>query len=263
MDVKEMFSLKGSNAIITGGTSPLGFAMAEGLAEAGARVVIAGRDEGKCREYAKKLSDITGVKTAGLKIDISSSEMIESCFETACKEIGCPDILVNNASFSAQGSLETMTDKEWQQGIDGTINGVFRCTGAVIRYMKKNKSSSIINIASMYGLVSPDPSIYGNSGFNNPSAYGAGKAAVIQFTRYCAVHLAGYGIRVNSITPGPFPGAAARENEDFMAALGQKVPLGRTGEPHELKGAVVFLSSRASGYVTGHNLVVDGGWTAW
>jgi gluconate 5-dehydrogenase len=129
--------------------------------------------------------------------------------------------------------------------------------------MRKNHYGVIINISSMYGIVSPDSRIYGDSGYNNPPDYGAGKAAIIQFTRYSACHLACDGIRVNTISPGPFPGAEVQQNKTFMSNLENRVPLGRIGRPDDLKGAVVFLASNASSYVTGQNIVVDGGWTVW
>jgi gluconate 5-dehydrogenase len=138
---------------------------------------------------------------------------------------------------------------------------VFRCTKLVLPFL--NDNASIINIGSMYGLVSPDPGIYGTTGLDNPGSYGAGKAAIVQFTRYCAVHLAPRKIRVNCISPGPFPDAAAQKNRTFLRALSRKVPLGRVGRPEEIQGAVIFLASAASGYVTGQNIIVDGGWTIW
>ena len=115
----------------------------------------------------------------------------------------------------------------------------------------------------MYGTVSPDPSIYGDSGYDNPPNYGAGKAAIIQFTRYMACHLAKDGIRVNSVSPGPFPSPEVQENKQFITNLEKKTPLGRIGQPYEIKGIVVFLASAASSYVTGQDIHVDGGWTSW
>ena len=178
------------------------------------------------------------------------------------KKFGRIDILVNNAFFCPWILLEEVSEKQWLEGLDGTINGVFRCTQAVIPYMKK-RGGSIINIASMYGIVSPDPRIYGNSGQNNPPGYGAGKAAIIQFSKYTACHLAGKNIRVNSISPGAFPNRNIQKNKKFISNLKNKIPLGRIGQPDEIQGAVVFLASDASSYVTGQNVVVDGGWTAW
>ena len=124
-------------------------------------------------------------------------------------------------------------------------------------------SGVLINIASMYGIVSPDPGIYGDSGFDSPANYGAGKAAIIQFTRYLACHYGRFGVRANTVSPGAFPSPEVQKNSLFMEKLCSKNPLGRIGKPEELKGVVIFLASQASAYVTGQNIPVDGGWTAW
>lgn len=265
MHVMEMFSLEGNTAIVTGGSGHLGSAMSEALAEAGANVVIASRNEKKCSDLAQSLNENYGIKSIGLELDISSRKMIRDCFKKACEMMGSINILINNAAFVANEDSEWTKQKHWERGIEGTIGGVFVCTQEILQYFDhdRNGYSSIINIASMYGLVSPDPNIYGDSGLDNPPIYGAGKAAIIQFTRYTACHLASLGVRVNCISPGPFPNPEIQNNHMFISNLERKVPLGRIGQPHELKGAVVFLASRASSYITGHNLVVDGGWTAW
>src|SRR5699024_8936918 len=121
----------------------------------------------------------------------------------------------------------------------------------------------IVDIGSMYGMVSPDPAIYGESGANNPANYGAGKSGVLQFTRYCAGHLAEKGIRVNSISPGPFPNPSTQTDEDFLRKLANKTMLKRVGKQHEIVGPIILLSSDAGSFITGENIVVDGGWTAW
>ena len=126
------------------------------------------------------------------------------------------------------------------------------------------QGGSIVNVSSMYGMVSPQPSLYAeHERFHNPPGYGAAKAGLLQFTRYAATHLAAKGIRVNALSPGAFPSPQVQRSEGFVRALEQRVPLGRIGQPEELGGAVVFLLSDASSYMTGHNLVVDGGWTTW
>lgn len=263
MDVMELFSLKGKVAIVTGGTGHLGSAISGALAEAGANVVIASRNEDRCRELAEALSKKHKIHVIGTGLDIRRMDIVRDCMRKVNDEMGAIDILINNAAFSKQGDIETMTEQDWLEGIDGTINSVFRCTQAVVPYMKAQKYGVIINISSMYGVVSPDPGIYGDSGYDNPPNYGAGKAAILQFTRYAACHLATKGIRVNAISPGPFPNPEVQKNQRFISNLKNKVPLGRIGQPYELKGAVVFLASEASSYITGQNIVVDGGWTAW
>jgi NAD(P)-dependent dehydrogenase (short-subunit alcohol dehydrogenase family) len=264
MKASELFSLKGLTALVTGGAGHLGSPICEVLSQAGARVVVASRNHDNCQQMAHKLQNENGVPAWGLSLDIQDSVSVRSCIDETIRLSGSLDILVNNAAFYAGMDLETMSEEEWLGGLDGTINHVFRCTQAVIPPMKQAKRGCIINITSMYGMVSPDPALYGDSGLGNPPNYGAGKAAVLQFTRYCACYLGRYGIRVNAISPGPFPNPQVQvEHPWFIDRLAAKNPMGRIGQSDELKGAVVYLASEAAAYVTGANLVVDGGWTAW
>jgi NAD(P)-dependent dehydrogenase (short-subunit alcohol dehydrogenase family) len=259
-----MFSLKGKVAVVTGGAGYLGTAISESLAQYGANLVIASRDLNKCKELSLLLSNKYGICARGIELDMCSADSVTHCMEVAQSEMGSIDILINNASSGKTSiSIEAVSESDWLKGIDGTINGVFRCTKAVIPYMRKNKYGVIINISSMYGIVSPDYRIYGDSGYNNPPDYGAGKAAILQFTRYSACHLAADGIRVNAISPGPFPSSEVQENKLFISNLENRLPLGRIGKPDDLKGAIIFLASDASSYVTGQNIIVDGGWTVW
>jgi gluconate 5-dehydrogenase len=156
-----------------------------------------------------------------------------------------------------------MSDEAWAKGVDGAVGTTFRCTREIIPYFEAVNGGVIVNFGSMYGVVSPDPSIYGESGQNNPANYGAGKAAVIQFTRYCAGHLANKNIRVNCVTPGPFPDPKKLPPEAFLKELRNKTMLKRVGVPDEIVGAVLYLASDAASFTTGANLIVDGGWTAW
>ena len=263
MNIQELFNLKEKVAIVTGGTGHLGSAISEALAEAGALVYATSSTEKKYKNVSSYFAPQFKGKIKGIQLDILSLDSIKNCFSQIVEDSGRVDILINNASHLPVGKFHDITDEDWKNGIDGTINGVFRCTKEVTPIMEKNQEGSIINIASMYGEVSPDPSIYQGSGYDSPPHYGAGKAAIIQFTRYAAIHLAKKGIRVNAISPGSFPKPEVQQNSDFINNLKNKVPLGRVGNPVELKGAIVFLASKASSYVTGENLHVDGGWTRW
>jgi NAD(P)-dependent dehydrogenase (short-subunit alcohol dehydrogenase family) len=264
MKTSQLFSLKGRTALVTGGSGHLGAAICEALSQSGARLVLASRNQEKCQKLAQRLQEENDVPTWGLTLDIQDQSSVRSCMEETVSLAGGLDILVNNAAFYAGMDLETMTEEEWLHGMDGTINHVFRCTQAVIPIMKNANGGCIINITSMYGMISPDPNVYGDSGLGNPPNYGAGKAAVIQFTRYSACYLGRYGIRANSISPGPFPNPQVQADHPwFIDRLAAKNPMGRIGQPEELKGAIAYLASDASAYVTGANLVVDGGWTAW
>jgi len=259
MNVKQQFDLTGKISVVTGASGHLGVAISEALIESGSMVYAVGRN----RKGLEKLSERFSQSVKINLIDISSEKSVKDCFEKIEKETGKIDILVNNASNLPVGNLQNISDNEWKLGMDSTINGVFRCTKQVIPIMEKNDSGSIINISSIYGEVSPDPKIYGTSGQNSPPQYGAGKAAINQFTRYCACHFAEKKIRVNAITPGPFPKNLISGNQEFMNKLKERIPLGRVGNPSELKGVIVFLASEASSFVTGENIHVDGGWSAW
>lgn len=263
MKTNDLFSLNNKIAIVTGGAGHLGYSISEVLAEYGCLVFIVSRhifeDDEKVFRLRKRFKE--QIRTA--VVDVGSTESIGKTYKEIVSEHEKIDILVNNAFYGSYGSLENMTEESWNKGIDGSINSVFRCTKEIIPTMKKLQSGSIINIASMYGTVSPCPEIYGDSGFDNPPNYGAGKAAIIQFTRYAACHLAKYGIRVNAVSPGPFPNEDVQKNKKFIANLIQKVPMKRIGQPFEIKGVIVFLASDASSFITGANIPVDGGWTAW
>jgi gluconate 5-dehydrogenase len=263
MKINELFDLKDQVAVVTGGSGYLGKFISEALAEAGANVFITSRDKNKSKKTAIDLQHKTSGQITGKTLDILDEQSIANCFDDIVSKTGGIDILINNAAHISTGTLESISNDDWIRGIDGTINGVFRCTKKVIPLMENSKNPSIINISSIYGVLSPDPSIYENSGYDNPPHYGSGKSAIIQFTRYAACHLANKGIRVNSISPGAFPKNEVQKNEDFIANLKRKIPLNRIGHPSELKGVIVFLSSKASSYITGQNIHVDGGWSAW
>jgi gluconate 5-dehydrogenase len=256
MKNKSGIPLKGKVAIVTGGYGHLGKSMALGLAEAGATVIVAGKYLSKFNSAFNGHDDIYYEK-----LDISSTASIKAAFRKISKKYGSLDILVNNACYRKGISPEKMTDKEWQFGIDGVLGSVFRCIREIIPYMKEH-GGNIINISSMYGVVAPDFRIYTNDpGFFSPPDYGAAKAGVIQLTKYYGTYLAKYDIRVNCISPGAFPSALVQKNLGFIKKLSGKNLLHRIGDPDELIGPVVFLASDASSYVTGHNLIVDGGWT--
>lgn len=258
--INDLFDLKGKIGLVTGGYGLLGRAISIGLSEAGATVVVAGRNGSKCLDMARELP----VSGAGIELDITNDESVKDCITYVKSEYGKLDILVNNAAQIVGGSLLEMTPSDFNGTLDGTLTSVFRLIQAAVPIMKGIKQgSSIINIASMYGMVSPDYRIYKNlPDVENPPDYGAAKAGVIQLTKYTACKLANLNIRVNSISPGPFPNEDIL-SQDFIHTLSSRTPMNRTAKPWEIKGSVVFLASGASSYITGHNLVIDGGWTIW
>lgn len=264
MDYKQLFDLTGKVCIVTGGTGYLGSANAKILKDFGATVVSADvrLEESRWEQEEKFEPDMKVI------CDIASSESIRNCFQEVYDKYGRIDVLVNCACFcGAHGKkswLEFMDDETWNTGVDGTLNSVFRGIREVVPFMKEQGGGSIINYCSMYGLVSPDLRVYGEDNpQRNPANYGAAKAGVDQLTRYAAADLGRYGIRVNAVTPGPFPNPANSKDMEFVDKLAYKTMLGRVGKNHEMAGVVLLLASDASSFMTGTNLVVDGGWTAW
>ena len=258
-----LFSLKNKVALVTGGAGHLGTAISEALAEYGAIVFVASRNASNSNRDIAKMRKRFKNRIQTVTLDVGSNESIHEVYRGIMAIHKRIDVLVNNAYFGAGCDLESMSDELWNQGIEGTINSVFRCTKHIIPIMKQTGKGSIINIASMYGMVSPNPEVYKGSSLGNPPNYGSGKAAIIQLTRYSACHLARYGIRVNAVSPGPFPNKNVQKNKKFISNLAKQVPLKRIGRPDEIKGITVLLASDASSFITGANFAVDGGWTAW
>ncbi len=261
MDYKKLFDLTGKVCIVTGATGYLGSENVKILKDFGATVVATDIRESETRwESQETYYDMF------IKLDISSTESFKACFKAVAEKYGHIDVLVNCAAFGAgygkDSNLEFMSDEIWEKGIDGSLHCVFRGVREIIPYMK-DSGGSIINYCSMYGLVSPDLRIYGDNPQKQPPNYGVAKAGVAQLTRYAAGALAEYNIRVNAVTPGPFPNPANAMDPDFNKALSNKTMLGRFGKAYEMAGAVLLLASDASTFMTGSNIVVDGGWTAW
>jgi len=252
-----MFSLTNKIALITGGYGHLGKTLTTSLRDAGASVIVCGRDENKFNRTFKERANIEFIS-----MDVSSLDSIQRACRRIVDKHEKIDILVNNAFYCKGQTPDTISEDEWQLGIDGVLNSVFRCTKAVVPYMKKQRSGNIINISSMYGVCSPDFKIYKeHTEFFNPPNYGVSKAAIIQMTKYYAAYYANKGIRFNCISPGAFPSGPAQKEKSFMRRLENKIPLGRIGKPEDLKGVVIFLASDASSYIVGQNIIVDGGWT--
>ena len=253
-----LFDMSDKTVLITGGYGYLGAVMAKGVSEFGARVVILGRSDDKFqRRFPAEGEGISFVEC-----DISDSNSIKQAYSIVSEIHNSLDVLINNGIYFRGNDPMHVSDKDWNFSIDGALNSAYRCLREAGPYFKRQKFGSIINISSMYGIVSPDFSVYKDAPDSlNPPHYGAAKAALIQMTKYFAHYLGPWNVRVNAISPGPFPNPEIQKNERFMNELKSRTALGRIGDPKELIGAVVYLASDASGYVTGHNLVVDGGWT--
>jgi NAD(P)-dependent dehydrogenase (short-subunit alcohol dehydrogenase family) len=256
MNTKDLFSLHGKTAIVTGGGRGLGEQIAEAYADAGANVVICSRNLEACQQISEDLKK-KGVRSLALKCDVSNPEEIQYVVDETIKEFGRIDILVNNSGISwGAPALEMPVDK-WDKVLNINLKAVFLFSQAVGKIMKEQRSGKIINIASVAGFGGQDPTVMDAIG------YSTSKGAVITFTKDLAVKLAPYNIHVNAIAPGFFPTKMAKPVLDYS---GQKIlertPAGRFGSDDDMKGPALFLASDASNYVYGHVLVVDGGTTA-
>lgn len=254
------FNLDYKIVAITGGYGYLGKAITESLLFHGAHVYILGRDKDKFSNSFQEVRDESNLFFE--YCDVSSTDEIKNAFKRINHKTGKIDVLINNAFYSKGQSPEIMTDEEWETGIDGTLNNVFRCIREIIPYFKEAMGGKIINVSSMYGLVAPQFEVYDDfPEFLNPPHYGAAKAGVIQLTKYYASYLGNFGINVNTVTPGPFPSVQVQNVDGFIEKLKNKTCLNKIGKPEDLAGAFIFLASDASNFVTGQNIIVDGGWT--
>jgi NAD(P)-dependent dehydrogenase (short-subunit alcohol dehydrogenase family) len=265
----ELFSLKNKTAIVTGACGLLGKNHCEALAEAGANVVLCDIDNDKCTVLAKSL----GTNHLGIAVDVTSEDSLKAAKEKILAKYGRIDVLINNAAINDMfenpllaGELSKfenypieLWDKSWQVN----VTGVFLCSRVFGSTMAEKGNGSIINVASTYGMVGPDQSIYldknGNRKMYKSPSYPATKGAVINFTRYLAAYWGNKGVRVNTLSPG---GVENSQDEYFIENYSKKTVLGRMAAPSDYKGAIIFLASDASSYMSGANLVVDGGWTA-
>ncbi len=269
--ILKLFSLKGRVALVTGGARTLGYDMAEALAEAGADVVITSRNLANAQRSAKRLAKHSGRRILPLELDLASEESIKNAVTTAVAWKGRMDILVNNgggrnsnAKLTAKyfdNGLEHEPVEDWDATFATFLRGTFLCAKHVLPQMKKQKHGSIINIASISGMVGRNRWVYqGSPGMvGNTTDYSAAKAGVFGFTMDLAAQVGRSGIRVNAISPGGFERGQPKE---FIKRYNMLTMLGRMGaDGLDMKGAVVFLASDASSYVTGHNLAVDGGFS--
>jgi NAD(P)-dependent dehydrogenase (short-subunit alcohol dehydrogenase family) len=247
-----LFDLGGKVAIVTGGGSGIGRQMAHGLAEAGADLVLCARKLERVQEAAGELP----TRALALPVDVSDQESVDAMVARVIHEFGRVDILVNNAGTVWGAAPEDIPLKGWQKVVDVNLTGVFLCAQAVGRVMIEKGGGKIVNIASVAGLHGAPAETM------NSLPYHATKGGVIALTRDLAWKWARHGINVNAIAPGWFPSDMANFVIDRNPQLTERIPLGRFGGHEDLKGAVVFLASRASDYVTGHTLVVDGGQSA-
>ncbi len=259
--VSELFDLTGRVAIVTGGCGHLGGALCRALAEGGASVIVTSRDAGKAADLAATLPRTGRASHLGVALDHMDPASISAAFERAASHLGRVDILVNNAHEPLGADWTSVTPEAFSRQLANAA-GYFALAKSLRDHaVGANRSASLILLGSMYGLVGSYPDAYAGLCTASPVAYHALKGGVLQMARHLAVYWAQDGVRVNCLSPGPFPSEKAPA--ELVGRLSEKSPMHRMGRPEELKGAVLFLASDASSYVTGQNLVVDGGWTAW
>lgn len=275
MKIQEKFNLAGRAALVTGGGGLLGAEFCKALAEAGASVAVVDLNETACRQVANGLGQ-AGYVVKPFVCDIRDARAIEKTMHAVLAEHGRVDILVNSAALDpkfdaeavkkgiAPGGFEDFPLDQWNAALQVNLTGTFLMTQACAKSMvETGRRGSIINICSTYGLNGPDQRLYVKDGKRiayKPVYYSVTKAGVLGFTKYLAAYYAGTEIRVNALTPG---GIFNDHDDDFVRSYSSRTILGRMARVDEMSGALLFLASEASSYMTGANLVVDGGWTAW
>ena len=259
--VHSLFDLRGKAALVTGASGYLGGAMARALAEAGATVVVGSRHGERAEQVAASLPVPVAQRHYGVQLDQLDEASLSSGFARAVEQTGGLDVLVNNGHHPAASDWTDVTGREFTEQLSNATAYFLLARHLYRHAVSRGVPASIIMLGSMYGMVGSYPAAYEGIGPASPVAYHALKGGIIHMTRHLAVYWAADRVRVNALSPGPFP--APTVPAELVQRLEARSPMGRMGLPWELKGAVVFLASDASSYMTGQNLVIDGGWTAW
>ncbi len=276
LQASSLFSLEGKTALLTGASGFLGRTFGRALLLNGARLIMLGRSARLLTLANEWISEFGADRVQACQIDMYDLPAFSSTLDEIIAREAFVDILINNAhelgfhtGFNTpDGALEVASFEHWMRNMTGGVYWAALTTQKLGEAMKARHLGSIINISTMYALTAPSPRLYKDTNFLNPPAYSASKAALLAFTRYIASFWGPYGIRANAILPGPFSNTqesgpnSVQDGDFFIDRLKDRTCLGRIGRPEELAGALIFLASDASSYVTGHALVVDGGWTA-
>lgn len=264
--IKQLMDLRGRAALITGGAGHIGRVIGEGLAELGASVAVLDIDQTAAEEVATTTAQTHGVKTCALAVDLNDIDAVKSAPQTVVNELGRLDVVIHSAAYGGDTkfpgwavAFDEQTTEAWDRALRVNLTSAFALAQAARQPLIDSGHGSIVLISSIYGLVGPDMSLYEGTSMANPAGYGASKGGLLQLMRHLATVLAPQ-IRVNAISPG---GVWRQQPEQFHARYRARTPLGRMANEEDLKGAAAYLASDLSSYVTGHNLVVDGGWTVW
>lgn len=264
--IKELMDLSGRTVLITGGAGHIGKAMGAAVAELGASVAVVDIDQVSCKATASLFAETHGVSCAGFPVDLAEEAAVRALPLQVAERLGGLDVLINCAAFVGTTNLEgwvvPFADQSvdtWRKAMEVNLTSVFALTQSATPLLKASGHGSIINVSSIYGVYAPDLRLYEGTGMGSPAAYAASKGGLLQFTRWCSTVLAP-DIRVNAITPG---GVFRNQDEAFVDRYEQKTPLQRMASEEDFKGAACFLASDLSAYVTGQNLIVDGGFGAW
>ncbi len=256
----DLFSLEDRVVLITGGAGHLGSEISRGLASFGARVIVLGRTAERLEALrAFRAASGTGA-IEGVACDVADQAAFAQVVDQAWRTYGRIDGLINHVGTGGREPWEALDLDGWLRGLDGTTY-CFTCTKVVSRYMLQAGKGSIVNTASLWGILAPNPQMYLDLPIQPSAHTPAAKGAVLQLTKYLAASWAPKGIRVNAVTPGWFPKKRGPERPDYLREVTSRIPLSRIGQPSDLIGAYLFLLSDASAYVTGQNLVVDGGYS--
>lgn len=268
----KLWSLDESVAVVTGAGGILGSRICRGLVEFGAKIAVVDIDVGASQLVVAELNKISAASAISVQCDVSDSASVSQMTNQVVDTFGGIDVLVNNAASKSDdmnaffASFEEYSLEQWRKVMSVNIDGMFLVAQSVgIQMVKQGRGGSIIQTSSIYGLSAPDQRIYEGSLYlgreiNTPAVYTTSKAAVIGLTNHLATYWADKGIRVNTISPG---GIESGQNDEFKRRYSRRVPMNRMGSPDEIVGAVIYLASKASSYVTGHNIVIDGGLTCW
>jgi NAD(P)-dependent dehydrogenase (short-subunit alcohol dehydrogenase family) len=263
--LEELFSLRGRVALITGGAGHIGLACAEALAELGAHIVVVDRDAATCEQRVEDLVARYGANATPLAVDLEDTDGCKAAIGTVVAQHGRLDVLVNNAAYTGTSKipgwavpLADQSVEAWNAALRVNLTAPFVLSQAAFPELAKHRGC-IVNVGSIYGVVGPQNALYEGTPMANPAAYGASKGGLAQLTRYLATSMAP-SVRVNCMSPG---GVARGQAAQFVERYVSRTPMGRMASEEDFKGAFAYLASDASAYVTGHELLVDGGWTAW